>query len=82
MDLGDVYSLSLAVEAAEADAESRAASEELARLEGVARRFGTPGPGSEQMHFEEAESGWVAHTIQVDAGGRLTIKTRASPIKS
>ena len=82
MGSGDVYGLGLALEAAEGDelealATARA---ELARLEGIVRRFGAPGRGSVAVHFEEAEGGWVAHETMVDASGRLTIKTSASSV--
>ena len=55
------------------------ATAELARLEGVTRRFDAPGRGAVAVHFEEAEGGWLAHEMRVDASGRLTIKTKVSP---
>ena len=84
MGSGDVYGLGLALEAAEGDEQALAtARAELARLEGVARRFSAPGRGSVSVHFEETKGCWVAHEMRVDASGRLTIKTRVrmhSPI--
>ena len=81
MGSGDVYGLGLALEAAEGDEpEALKARAELARLEGVARRFVAPGRGSVALHFEEAEGGWVAHDMRVESSGRLTIKTRVSLI--
>ena len=79
MGSGDVYGLGLALEAAEGDEEAlETARAELARLEGVARRFGAPGRGSMAVHFEESEGGWVAQEMRVDVSGRLAIKTRVS----
>ncbi len=79
MGSGDVYGLGLALEAVEGDeqfiAKSRA---EFARLQGVARQFDTPGRESMAVHFEQAEGGWLAHEIRVDASGRLTIKSIVS----
>ena len=80
MGSGEVCGLGIALEAAEGDEQEALATAraELARLEGVARRFDAPGRGSVAVHFEEAEGGWVGHEMRVDASGRLTIKTRVS----
>ena len=80
MRLGDIHGLRLALEASEgarAEALAVEASAELARLEGVEKRFGAPARGSMEVHFEKTEGGWVAHELRVDSSGRLTILTKA-----
>ena len=65
---GDVFGLELV----EAD-ESAAA--ELARLRGVMQRFPAPREGT-SLHLEALEGRYVAHSFNIDAAGRLTIKTQ------
>lgn len=79
---GYVYGLTLALEASEDESEVEAASQELHRLEGVMRRFNTPGPGSGHVHFEMTEDGWLAHHMRVNDNGILSIKTRVTPLLS
>jgi len=67
---GDVFGLGLV----EAD-ESAAA--ELARLRGVMQRFPAPQEGS-SLHLESLEGRYVAHSFNINAAGRLTIKTKVS----
>ena len=52
------------------------AAAELARLRGVMQRF-PPREGT-SLHLESLEGRYVAHSFNIDAAGRLTIKTKVS----
>lgn len=106
MRSGDVDGLRLALKAAEGGAKDgvdeveggaeaiAAAAAELARLEGVVRRFGVPGMGCAEAHAErlgeeraegadegaEGLGAWVAHSLRVDYSDRLFVKTKVAPL--
>lgn len=76
---GDLYGLSMALEAAAGEKaliKDRSAGVKIkTKLASLAALYGVPKKGSSRTHVEASEAGWVAHLLRVDNGRRLTIRT-------